>query len=89
MELWNTKYIDLVVPGFIEFSGDGTGEFQFGTVRGWLDSRFGNPAATSWVARRGSSSNLALERTRFARRSPRTLGAPTTLVGSILIGGHP
>jgi hypothetical protein len=49
MELWDTKYIDLVVPGFIEFSGDGTGEFQFGTVRGWLDSRFGNSAATSWV----------------------------------------
>jgi hypothetical protein len=49
MELWDTGYIDLVVPAFIEFTGDGMGEFQFGTVRGWLDGRFGGPAATSRV----------------------------------------
>jgi hypothetical protein len=47
MEVWDAEYIDLVVPGFIEFSGDGMGAFQFGTVRGWLDSRFGSRAATS------------------------------------------
>ena len=35
MELWDTEYVDLVVPGFIEFGGDGMGEFQAGTVHGW------------------------------------------------------
>jgi hypothetical protein len=29
--------IDLVQPGFIEFTGDGTGEFGFIAVRGWMD----------------------------------------------------
>ena len=49
MELWDTEYIDLVVPGFIEFSGDGMGGFQFGTVRGWLDGRFSGRPATARV----------------------------------------
>ena len=49
MELWDTEYVDLVVPGFIEFGGDGMREFQFGTVHGWLDGRFGGPAVTSRV----------------------------------------
>jgi hypothetical protein len=31
--------IDLVRPGFIEFDEDGTGEFGFIAVRGWLDCR--------------------------------------------------
>ena len=40
MEVWDHDYVDLVVPGFIEFdNADGehiTGGFQFGTVSGGL-----------------------------------------------------
>jgi hypothetical protein len=42
METWAQKYVDLVVPGFIEFMMEDerlTGSFQFGTVVGWLDCR--------------------------------------------------
>jgi hypothetical protein len=40
MEVWDRDYLDLVVPAFIEFDRDQMGQFQFGTVRGWLDCRF-------------------------------------------------
>jgi hypothetical protein len=42
MEVWAQKYVDLVVPGFIEFTVEDErlmGSFQFGTVVGWLDCR--------------------------------------------------
>ena len=39
MEEWDADYIDLVVPGFIEFEDELLGSFQFGTVVGWLDCR--------------------------------------------------
>lgn len=42
MEVWAQKYVDLVVPGFVEFALEDdrlTGSFQFGTVVGWLDCR--------------------------------------------------
>lgn len=39
MEGWDQEYVDLVVPGFIRFDPDEQGEFQFGTVRGFLDTR--------------------------------------------------
>lgn len=42
MEVWARDYIDLVIPGFIEFKYEEDhlmGEFQFGTVSGWLDCR--------------------------------------------------
>ena len=39
MDLWDREAIDLVEPGFIEFAGDGTGQFGFITVRGWMDCR--------------------------------------------------
>ena len=42
MDLWDAAYIDLVVPGHITFERDGLGEFQFGTVHGWIDCRFGS-----------------------------------------------
>ncbi len=41
MEVWSADYLDLVVPAFIEFDREEMGRFQFGTVRGWLDCRFG------------------------------------------------
>lgn len=41
MEVWDVDYLDLVVPAFIEFDREQMGQFQFGTVRGWLDCRFG------------------------------------------------
>jgi len=37
MEQWDREYIDLVVPGYIEFEGDENGSFQLGTVKGWID----------------------------------------------------
>ena len=40
MELWDADYLDLVVPAFLEFDREQMGQFQFGTVRGWLDCRF-------------------------------------------------
>jgi hypothetical protein len=45
MSGWDRDAIDLVEPGFIEFAGDGTGQFGFIAVRGWLDCR--------WVERDG------------------------------------
>ena len=39
MSGWDRDAIDLVEPGFIEFAGDGTGEFVFIAVHGWLDCR--------------------------------------------------
>lgn len=37
MDLWDRDAIDLVEPGFIEFGGDGTGQFGFIAVRGSMD----------------------------------------------------
>jgi hypothetical protein len=39
MSGWDRDAIDLVEPGFIEFTEDGTGQFGFIAVRGWLDYR--------------------------------------------------
>src|SRR5215471_8607388 len=39
MDVWSRDYVDLVVPGFIEFRLDDRnvmGSFQFGTVSGYL-----------------------------------------------------
>lgn len=41
MEKWEREYRDLVVPAFIEIWPNRQGEFQFGTVHGWMDCRFG------------------------------------------------
>lgn len=45
MEVWDTDYIDMVVPGHITFDDESMGTFQFGAVQGWLDCR--------WVERDG------------------------------------
>ena len=34
MELWDQDFIDLVVPGYVEFGPDGNAAFQFGCVFG-------------------------------------------------------
>lgn len=39
MDMWDREAIDLVEPGFIEFAEDGTGQFGFIAVRGWMDCR--------------------------------------------------
>ncbi|QKV72062.1 hypothetical protein HUT13_09355 [Streptomyces harbinensis] len=39
MDVWDREAIDLVGPGFIEFADDGTGQFGFIAVRGWMDCR--------------------------------------------------
>ena len=53
MSEWDREFIDLYVPGFLEFNLDGLGSFQFGTVAGFLDYRLvereGEPAVEwSW-----------------------------------------
>ena len=37
--MWDRYAIDLVEPGFIEFTRDRTGSFGFIAVRGWMDCR--------------------------------------------------
>ncbi|MFI8411056.1 hypothetical protein ACIGB6_00975 [Paeniglutamicibacter gangotriensis] len=39
MDEWDSDAIDMVQPGFIEFSEDRHGEFGFIVVRGWMDCR--------------------------------------------------
>lgn len=39
MSGWDRDAIDLVEPGFIQFGGDGTGQFGFIAVSGELDCR--------------------------------------------------
>ncbi|MGH3915851.1 MAG: hypothetical protein ACRDTC_20945 [Pseudonocardiaceae bacterium] len=39
MDMWDRDAIDLLEPGFIEFIGDGTGQFGFIAVHGWMDCR--------------------------------------------------
>ena len=39
MSGWDRDAIDLVEPGYIEFTPDGTGQFGFIAVRGRLDGR--------------------------------------------------
>jgi hypothetical protein len=40
MEMWDQDFIDAEVPGYIQFSSDGMGDFQFGYVHGFTDCRF-------------------------------------------------
>lgn len=39
MSGWDRDAIDLVERGYLDFNQDGTGEFGFIAVRGWLDCR--------------------------------------------------
>jgi hypothetical protein len=39
MSNWDRDAIDLAEPGFIEFAGDGSGQFGFIAVSAWLDCR--------------------------------------------------
>jgi hypothetical protein len=39
MSCWDRDAIDLVEPGYIEFTEDGTGQFGLIAVHGWLDCR--------------------------------------------------
>lgn len=48
MEQWDRDYIDLVVPGYIEFEKGNLGSFQFGPVQGGIDYR---PEITETLAR--------------------------------------
>lgn len=52
MEVWDALYVDLVVPGFIEFEMENDhlmGQFHFGTVGGWLDCRVRDVSGESYV----------------------------------------
>jgi hypothetical protein len=39
MSGWDRDAIDLVEPGYVEFARNGTGQFGFIAVNGWLDCR--------------------------------------------------
>jgi len=39
MSNWDRDAIDLMEPGFVEFTSDGTGQLGFIAVNGWLDCR--------------------------------------------------
>ena len=39
MDLWDREALDLVGPAFIKFNADGTGDFRFIAVDGYLDCR--------------------------------------------------
>lgn len=41
MDAWDREYVDLVVPGYIQFETRHSGEFQFGIVSGGIDWRLG------------------------------------------------
>jgi hypothetical protein len=40
IDQWDAECLDREVPAYIEFFRD-QGEFQFGTVHGWMDCRYG------------------------------------------------
>ena len=39
MDQWDQEFIDAEVKGFIKFTQNGMGEFQFGYVHGYIDYR--------------------------------------------------
>ncbi|MDB5694435.1 MAG: hypothetical protein JWO81_3498 [Alphaproteobacteria bacterium] len=41
MEMWDQDFVDSEAEGFIEFGSDGSGRFQFSSVSGEIDCRFG------------------------------------------------
>jgi len=41
MEMWDEDYLNEEVQAFIEFEANGTGNFQFGYVQGYMDWRPG------------------------------------------------
>ena len=49
MDLWDRDAIDLIGPAFIEFRADGTGNFRFIAVEGYLDFRHDEPPAGARV----------------------------------------
>lgn len=44
-DLWDTEYLDMLEPAFIEFKRDGRGEVRFGCVVGGLDCSYSSGAA--------------------------------------------
>jgi hypothetical protein len=45
MELWDSDYLDMVEPAYIQFQANELGEFKFGCVIGGLDCTLFAPAA--------------------------------------------
>ena len=39
MDAWDLDFIDMIAPGYIQFSKNDTGEFKFGCVYGFMDCR--------------------------------------------------
>ncbi len=49
MTQWDTEYLDLLVPAFVEFQRDGLGSFQFGAVSGSVDYRVARRADEPFI----------------------------------------
>src|SRR5258708_34319183 len=49
MALWDSDYLDMVEPAYIQFQANGLGEFKFGCVVGGLDcTLFADAADFTW-----------------------------------------
>ena len=60
METWDEDYFNEEVQAFIEFEADGTGNFQFGYVSGYMDWRPATrdgQAAVEWTWEGGDSAD--------------------------------
>ena len=40
MDIWDQDYVDAEVPGYISFTENNHGEFQFGYVHGYMDCHY-------------------------------------------------
>lgn len=45
MESWSKDFIDAEMEGYIEFLADGTGEFHFGYVHGYMNCHYSSNGA--------------------------------------------
>jgi hypothetical protein len=82
MDVWDNDYLDLVEPAHITFEGEDDGAFVFGTVKGWLDVRYGG---------RGGSASAEFSWEGFSDTDPAcgrgwaNFGTAGRLVGHIFI----
>ena len=82
MDMWDRDAIDLVEPGFIEFSRDGTGQFGFVAVRGSMDCRITERDGRTVVEFSWDGDD---EGDRVGGRGWATLGDDATIEGHLFI----
>jgi hypothetical protein len=79
MDEWDDDYLDLVEPAHIVFEGENDGAFVFGTVKGWLDVRYGGRGGSASAEFSWEDADPA------SGRGWATLGTAGRLVGHIFI----